>query len=126
MKYLLFLFFAIILSFSISAQQLKIDSLRIEFSKTSIDTTKARILHEIVSASTKVSLYLAKKNNDSLMAFSKGKNTKHLAYAYRMKGAISLMEEDYDTSIKYYQKSLKSCHGMEKVQQRVIGTEKRV
>jgi two-component sensor histidine kinase/tetratricopeptide (TPR) repeat protein len=93
--------------FSISAQQSKIDSLKIEFIKTNIDTTKARILHEIVSASTKVSLDLAKKNNDSLMAFSKGKNTKHLAYAYRMKGAISLMEEDYDTSIEYYQKSLK-------------------
>ena len=106
MKHLYLFFFIIVLSVSVSAQQSTIDSLKIKFDNSKIESNKLRLLKEIVIAATKTNIELAKKYNDSLIMFNKGVTNEYLAYGYRLKGAFNLMSGKYIESIKFYQKSL--------------------
>ena len=106
MKHLSILVFTILFSFSISAQQSKIDSLQIEFNKSKIDSVKAKILAEIGVAAYYVNLEVAKKHNDTLIDFSKSRSKKYLAQGYRMRGTFYLLEADFENSLKNYEISL--------------------
>lgn len=106
MKNLSFLLFVTVFSFSISAQQSKIDSLKIEFRKEKIDTTKAKILAKIGVLAYYINLDLAKKHNDTLIEFSKNKSKRFLAQGHRMRGTFYLLEGDFENSLKNYQISI--------------------
>lgn len=95
------------IAFSSFGQQTKLDSLKFEFKKSKVDTTKARILSEIVISATKINFELAKKYNDSLIEFSRGVSKKYLAGGYKLKGIFNLMSGGkLKESLDYYEKSL--------------------
>lgn len=105
-RFLLFVSFLAVTTFSIS-QQRKIDSLEKEFENAKIDTLKAKYLSEIGIIAYSIDLKYAKIINDSLISFSKGISKKYLSQGYRMQGTFSLLEGNYETSLKYYKKGLK-------------------
>ena len=92
--------------FSIFSQQSKIDSLTIEFNKSKVDTTKAKILSEIGVIAYSMDRVLASKINDSLISFSKTRSDKYLSHGSRMKGTLTLLNGDYDEAENYYLKAL--------------------
>ncbi|WP_340201980.1 tetratricopeptide repeat protein [Ascidiimonas sp. W6] len=98
----LFLFFSV-LAF---AQQVKIDSLSIEFHKAKQDTIKAEILAKIGIAAYYVDFKKARFYNDSLIQFSKTRSKKYEALGYRMQGTLELIDGDYVSSEKSYIQSL--------------------
>jgi len=106
MKRLHLLFLLALIPLISIAQQNKLDSLKIEFKKTTQDTTKARLLSEIGIAAYYVNSDLAKKHNDTLINFSKGVSDKHLAQGYKMRGVFFLLASDYDNASIWYVKAL--------------------
>lgn len=106
MKHITIFFTFLLLPFLTIAQQSKIDSLQIEFNKAAQDTTKARLLSEIGIAAYSVNSDVAKKHNDTLIAFSKGVSEKYLAQGYRIRGVFFLLEGDYTNAQAWYLKAL--------------------
>jgi two-component sensor histidine kinase/tetratricopeptide (TPR) repeat protein len=102
MKRILTLLFLIIFSFSINAQQSKIDSLKIEFKNAKSDSTKAKILADIGIVAYYIDLDLAKRHNDTLIEFSKTRSKRYLAQGYRMRGTFYLLDGDFNNSLKNY------------------------
>jgi len=95
------------LSISFSyGQQSRVDSLTLEFNQAKEDTVKVRLLAEIGVAAYRVNGKLAKVINDSLIRFAEGKSERFLAQGYRMRGTLTLLDGNYDTSLIYYTKSL--------------------
>ncbi len=107
MKQILLLTSILFFSCALFSQQAKIDSLEKEFKNTTVDSLKAKYLSEIGVIAYSIDLKHAKTINDSLITFSKGRSKKYLSQGYRMQGTFSLLEGDYETSLKYYKKGLK-------------------
>ncbi len=88
------------------SQQKRIDSLTLEFNRAKDDTTKLRLLSDIGTIAFSMNSKFAKKINDSLIRFAKGRSEKYLAQGYKVQGTFFLLDGDYDNSWKFYNLSL--------------------
>ncbi|MDP2692585.1 MAG: tetratricopeptide repeat protein [bacterium] len=103
----IFLFAFFLISTTSFSQQQEIDSLSLAFENVVNDSLKAKILSDIVMEAYSFDLHFAKKMNDSLISFSKGKNKKYLSQGLRMRGTFQLLEGEYDLSLQSYENALK-------------------
>jgi len=124
MNRILSLAFLLYIGNTLYAQQSVIDSLTGEFNTTSSDTAKASILSKIGIALYSTDIISARKINDSLISFSKGKSEKYLGQGYRMEGTFSLLDGDYERSSEYYHKALEIAEGLEerKLEGAILGS----